>query len=272
MENPPSSRIAINKSSYFIFFFVLFVSLTVSSVPVFAKTQSHETRRFMNNKTFYSSQIPLLKPSSSLLELPNSTLHEPISMAFDASKAKKLAEIAKKNARFKSSRRKCMKWVRMALTKWITSEWIRNAPDLNTLPNDNKKNQKHVLAGRSGDDFKKWALDNPVSLCENLKLANASDYPDLVSREGAIYLYGKTSCGFSKRYGHAEILTNSAQGEACSDHCRIMSRPCVPDMVLIPVAHCDWIEHNKKEIHYTPLIHQKPILLSRYTESREPAR
>lgn len=193
--------------------------------------------------------------------------YEPISMAFDVIKAKKLAQIAKKNAKYKSSRRKCMRWVRMALAKLIGKPL-----DINALPSDplNSHKKKQTLPGRSAEDFKIWALNNPVSLCQNLKLANVSEYPDLFPQEGVIYLYGKGSCGFNRRYGHAEVLTNSAGGEACSDHCRKISQACKPDVILATVSHCDWIPRDeKKEIHIPMNIH-KPILMTKYIEARPP--
>lgn len=194
--------------------------------------------RLTNNKTFYSSEIPLLKPSQSLMNLQR-TFREPISMIFDSIKSKELAEIAKSNARYKKTHSQCFKWVRMALAKWLGDPGL----DLNSLPIDhvNQKRERQPLAGRSSEDFIKWAQNNPISLCQNLKLVNATEDSEIASYEGVIHLYKKSSCGFNRRYGHAEILTNRVKGEACSDHCRTISRPCSPDLILAPVTNCDLI-------------------------------
>jgi hypothetical protein len=246
--------------------------LCLFSCPfAYAKDQT-PVSRLTNNKTFYASEVPLLKPSQTLVTMRHAPMFEPISMAFDVIKAKNLAEIAQKNARFKSTRSRCMRWVRKALALWTGNPNL----DLNSLPNDTKK--RHTLPGRSGEAFKNWVLDNPVSLCQNLKLANVTEYPDLSAQKGVIYLYGKRSCGFSRLWGHAEILTDPEEGKVCSDHCRNITRPCKPDMILAPVAHCDWLHDNKRSSDYPVMLRdvpvrfrQKPILLSRYTESRPPA-
>jgi hypothetical protein len=272
LANPPSRRSQlIHKLVYLVFGSLVFGILSfflIGSPIVYGKDQ-HQVSRLTNNKTFYATEVPLLKPApSSLIAMRHVPTFEPISMAFDAIKAKKLAEIAKSNARYKSSRRKCMRWVRLALGKWMGKTL-----DLNSLPNDPKSHKKiQNLPGLSGENFKNWALNNPVSLCQNLKLANVTEYPDLVPQEGAVYLYGKGTCGFNRRYGHAEILTDSAKGIACSDHCRTISQPCKPDVILASVSHCDWIHREEKKDLSFPLNKNKPILMTKYIEARPPAK
>lgn len=267
MANPPSRRHVL---SHIATLFGILCFFVFASSFVYAKDQ--KTARFKNNKTFYAKEAPELKAPSTLIAMRHTPSYEPVSMAFDVIKAKKLAEIAKKDAPFKKTRRRCMRFVRKAIAKLMGNK----ALDLNSLPSDPipaKAKMNHALAGRSSVDFMKWALNNPVSLCKNLKLANVSEYPDHISHDGDILLY-KGKCGFNRRYGHAEILTNAKAGEACSDHCRKVSDSCKPDLVLATVAHCDWIHEKKtkeKEFDNTPHIKQKPMFLTKNVEVRPPA-
>ncbi len=273
MVNPPSRRSqAISKR--FSRALRLLVLGILCSLSLFEASHAYgrdqqQMSRLTNNKTFYSTEVPLLKPPQTLMAMRYFPIYEPASLIFDSVRANKLSEIAKK-APYKKTNRQCMKWVRIAISKLMGNPSL----DLNSLPSDPGSNlKKQVHAGRSSEGFIKWALNNPISLCKNLKLANVTEHPELASQEGVIHLYAKSSCGFSRRYGHAEVLTNSKLGIACSDHCRTISRPCNPDLVLAPVLHCESLANNDNKVKefISPAHKQKPMLMTRYIEPRPPA-
>ena len=263
----PPARSTLQTKVSFLIFGMLFLFLFESS-SLYGKDQQ-QMSRLTNNKTFYARDVPL-KPATTLIAMKHTPTYEPLSMLFDSVKASKLAEIAHDGAkRFKASRRKCMKSVRVALQKLMG-----RTLDLNSLPSDpvsmkSKNKGRQSLPGLSSENFIKWALNNPVSLCQNLKLANVTEYPDLASHEGVIHFYAKGSCGFSRRYGHVEVLTNKEKGEACSDHCRTISKPCNPDLALALVTDCDTIASSKKKDLTAP-VKTKPVLMSKHIE-RPPA-
>lgn len=266
LVNPPSRRTSQSKMLISALTFGIVFLYLFDSAFLYGKDQQ-QMSRLTNNKTFYASEVPL-KPATTLIAMRHTPAYEPLSMLFDSIKATKLATIAYENAhRFKASRRRCMRSVRVALQKLIGKPL-----DLNSLPSDpaatHKKRQS--LPGLSSENFIKWALNNPISLCQNLKLANVTEYPDLASHEGVIHFYAKGSCGFSRRYGHVEVLTNKNKGEACSDHCRTISKPCTPDLALAPVTDCDTIAYNRKKDVGAPMSKDKPILMTKYIE-RPPA-
>lgn len=283
MTTPPSGKPALNKTLRELVvakIIIAVVMLTAVSQVLQAKDK-HQTQRLTNNKTFYSSQVPLLQaPSSTLVALRHVPTFEPISVAFDLANANKLADIAKRNASFKTSHGRCMRWVRYALTKFYNSNDpnSKGSLNLNFLPTDHptshvtgtkesKRKKRSRLTGRSAEDFKNWALHNPVSLCKRFKFANVSDYPDVRPQNGFILVYSKNTCGFSPRYGHIEVLADAAKGIACSDHCRTITQPCKPEMILAPVAHCEWIAPEEKKVLVKAP--SNPVYISKYIERKE---
>ena len=274
MAKPPCRKFLLNKNlqtvvlgSSLLWFFLC---TPFGMHPLYGKDQ-HQISRLTNNKTFYATEIPFLNPAPTLITMRHVPTHEPISMAFDLVNAKKLAEIAKK-APYKNTHGRCLAWVRKGLSKLLGLH--KATPlDLNSLPNDpikpNSPKRNFSNKGFSAENFKNWVLNNPTSLCQNLKLANVTEYTELAPHEGVIYVYGKGRCGFHRRYGHIEVLTDAKKGEACSDHCRIITQPCSPDIVLAPVTNCEWIARDEKKEHrpmLKPLTDPKPMLMSKYIE------
>lgn len=289
MAKPPCRKFLLNKNLKDVvlkFSLVcLYLVLPLGLQDLYAK-DNPQIARLTNNNTFYATEIPFLNPAPALLAMRHVPTHEPISMVFDLAKATELAKIAKQAAPYKSSHGRCQRFVRMALEKLMAIKSGRL--DLNSLPNDpvkvslnsqtaSAKNKHKKLnfpnKGLSAENFKNWALHNPHSLCRNLKLANVNDYPELTSQEGAVLLYGKNRCGFHRRYGHAEILTNAKKGEACSDHCRIINQPCEPDAILVSVKHCGFLKDERKD--QQPMlssVQPKPLIISQYIERPSPSK
>ncbi len=285
MTTPPSGKPALYKTLAGLVVGRIMISaiMFIAGSQVLQAKDQRQTQRLTNNKTFYSSQMPLLlqPPSSTLVALRHVPTYEPISVAFDLANANKLAAIAKRNASFKSSRGKCMRWVRYALTKFYNNNDPKNnkgSLNLNFLPTDHPsshvtsvknsktRKKKNLLTGRSAEDFKNWALNNPVSLCKRFKFANVSDYPDIRPQNGFILLYSKNTCGFSPRYGHIEVLADATKGIACSDHCRTITQPCKPELILAPVAHCEWIAPEEKKALVS--VPPSPVFISKYIERK----
>ena len=177
---------------------------------------------------------------------------------------KSLAQKLVVKARSYSKRRRrgsghCMRGFRVALHRaWLTVGTVRNLSifiNLDNLPND-AGNRKRYRPGRSADNFARWAKDNPKSMCQVLGIQELSLPARLHLRPGMILVYNGGTCGFSKRYGHIEIVTDSTRREVCSDHCRIASTRCQPDMVLAPVEACAqplYKLHQQKVAINTPI-------------------
>ena len=148
----------------------------------------------------------------------------------------------------KRSKGYCFRWVRYAVNntakKYPSSR--ANLWALNHLPLDPTAGQKSRFSKRdmsiSAETFRQWAKSNPIALCETLGFADVKHLSQSSHPLGAIYLYKKGTCGFHKKYGHAEIISQRTPLIACSDHCRkIKPQSCKPDMVLVPVTSCHWV-------------------------------
>lgn len=161
----------------------------------------------------------------------------------------KLAKASKRYASYRKGKGFCLKGVRLALNN-VLIKYIEGLPpthDLNKLPAD-EKHRKTRTPGRSAHSFLAWAEQNPVSLCRKLKLAKVNHLPDMFYKRGNIHIYAKGSCGFNRKFGHIEIVTNPETKEVCSDHCRVTSESCQPDIILAPVKSCDWLIHYSRNI------------------------
>jgi hypothetical protein len=97
---------------------------------------------------------------------------------------------------------------------------------------------KIYTAGGSANEFLRWANENPIALCDALKLS-----PTQEMRKGFIAVYGKGRCGFSAEFGHIEVISEANVG--CSDHCRTMKSSCQPDLVLAPMKDCSGVHYDK---------------------------
>ncbi|MBI2602981.1 MAG: hypothetical protein HYW48_07990 [Deltaproteobacteria bacterium] len=167
--------------------------------------------------------------------------------AIDHQGGKTLASLTKKQIRRNRPQGKCLRWVRIALTKykWQREQDKRKSKrtfSFHSLPRDSHPFAKNILSpGRSAADFMGWALQNPASLCTELGLANITDLPYHTTFDGMVFVYGRGKCGFHRRWGHIEVVTNAEKKEVCSDHCRKLQPDCKPDIVLAPVTHCGWL-------------------------------
>ncbi|MBP6217266.1 MAG: hypothetical protein KA436_01620 [Oligoflexales bacterium] len=156
-------------------------------------------------------------------------------LSFDSAYAKRLAFESRRLARYPYSQGMCMRGVRFALGR------ARNN-DRSAFP----------FIARSADDFRRWVLKNPSPLCHKFKLADVTSMAKLPVQEGMIYIYGRGSCGFHKRYGHIEVFSDASSGMACSDHCRTVSvDECQPDLILAPVADCEWLGEKDLDRRFT---------------------
>ncbi|OGR79344.1 MAG: hypothetical protein A2X32_10445 [Elusimicrobia bacterium GWC2_64_44] len=90
-------------------------------------------------------------------------------------------------------------------------------------------------------EFADWAVANPEAMRRELKLVKLPTPADkLAVPVGAIIVYERGACGFSKRAGHIEVVTKADW--ACSDGCESLDQACFEDPsvsarihVLIPV-------------------------------------
>jgi hypothetical protein len=170
----------------------------------------------------------------------------------DQEGAQQLAKITKDSAPFRKSHGRCFHWVRRALQQWLVKyhhNRIEEQPNFNALECDPKQPQRSFRPIGSAEDFKNWARKNPYTMCTELGLADISkSQPNSTMNEGNILVFGKGSCRFSRRSGHIEVVTNASKKEVCSDFCRIVTRECQPDLILIPVKNCDWLKNNHSVI------------------------
>lgn len=192
-------------------------------------------------------------------EMQISLFYDPSFLIFDSIKAKEFSKIAKKPL-YKKSKKQCLKGVRLALSKLHGIKHL----NLSDLPKDagHPRKKRYKAPGRSADNFIKFALDNPISLCQKLKLANVTEFPDLAQQEGTIHLFEKKRCGFSI-HGHAEVRTGKKQ--ACSDHCRSLKTNCKATVVLAPVTNCHAVlaRKMKEDFPTNPKAMKKPIIRTR---------
>ena len=160
----------------------------------------------------------------------------------DYAQAKKIAEQARKMIRSKRSKKMCLRGVRRVLDG-MTAKGPAPTVNMYDLPFDNDPySSKEVPAkmhpSRSAYNFLEWAKQNPLSLCKTFGLAIIEKVEATPLVEGSILGYGRGSCGFSSKYGHIEIVTDTEQPKACSDHCREIDVSCKPTLVLMPVMTC----------------------------------
>jgi len=179
------------------------------------------------------------------------------SQYFDRERAENLSEAADRFAPFRFSHGVCMRWVRKILT-YVPKSNGEEAPiqDFNQLPYDyqhtmgrgSKAKKGSPLPGRSARDFMRWAEHNPVSLCTTLGLASVSEEVETPFQKGFVLAYEPGQCGFSRQWGHIEIVTDSegpSGPEAASDYRRVISAPaCKPSMVLVPVRSCEFLSES----------------------------
>ena len=96
--------------------------------------------------------------------------------------------------------------------------------NFNRMSIDQGRKKIHYLPGRSAEDFRKWAIDNPLSLCQHLKLKIIPKNSQVDLSEGFIFIYKKNRCGLHPRFGHIEIISKLSPLIACSDHCRYLNK------------------------------------------------
>lgn len=141
----------------------------------------------------------------------------------------------------KTGKGMCLKGVRLAIHRALLSAGIKHKSwifmNLNQLPKDEPLNPKNYSAGQSAENFRQWAKDNPITLCQELGLEQISQgiFP---LQKGMVLVYQKGTCGYHRKYGHIEIVTEPLSREVCSDFCRAQRIDCVPDLVLIPTKTC----------------------------------
>ena len=155
--------------------------------------------------------------------------------------AKKLAESSVNVSKRRTNGGHCLRWVRIAYNKarQKLDPGYKEYFNLNLVGYDKGRTRKNYFPALSADLFMKWAHDNPKTLCKKMHLADITNIKELHQEVGVIYIYKRARCGFHKKYGHIEILTQNKPAIACSDHCRRLSS-CKPDMVLAPVKSCNW--------------------------------
>lgn len=149
-----------------------------------------------------------------------------LSELWDRDLAEQLARESFYYAFSKKARGKCLRGVRIALTRSLQKTGV--------VP----FNQRLFL-GQSAHQFKTWAINNPAELCRKYKLVPIIGNEEQPMYPGLIYVYGRGRCGFSKRYGHVETVVSTEPGMVCSDGCRnISTNACRPDLILAPSRIC----------------------------------
>ena len=180
----------------------------------------------------------------------NLTNMETLEQSIDYGFAQKLALASKDFASYRKGRGLCLMGVRIALNTVLKDymEGMLPTRNLHLLPHDLEMTQvsrKRTVGspGRSADTFKRWATKNPVAMCVTLGLGELTKRidknPPLI--RGSILVYGRGRCGFHRKFGHIEIVVDEETKEVCSDHCRVLTPYCRPDLILIPVRSCDWL-------------------------------
>jgi hypothetical protein len=95
-----------------------------------------------------------------------------------------------------------------------------------------------VASGRYGGNayqFATWAKNNPNELAA-AGLARVPNADLDALPKGAIVVWPRGDCGYSKRSGHIEIVIDEHSSRACSDFCGNLHKNCrVPPDVFIPV-------------------------------------
>ena len=154
----------------------------------------------------------------------------------DREYSKALAKKANHRGRRLNSKGNCLRAVRFNLWNVLTklknkSEFL----DLNQVSCDEGNHPYKYRAGKSAEHFRRWATENPISLYQELSLADISHIPGLEIEEGFIFVYKNGQYGFHKNYGHIEVVTKTAPLTVCSDHCRVIRKYRKPDLVLAPI-------------------------------------
>lgn len=84
----------------------------------------------------------------------------------------------------------------------------------------------------SAYEFTRWADENPAQLAAAglTKIDIGNDAPP----KGAILVWGRGVCGYSKKHGHIEIVENDDGSRACSDFCGRVRHGCGKPTVFVP--------------------------------------
>lgn len=190
------------------------------------------------------------------LETPSSkpiyynNLLSALSSSIDYEQSKILSSQARRVGKRRNKKGHCLRYFRVAFTNFKRAFFKKKldlisfhglSKDPSTKSIKRKKRLREKSPGKSAEDFRKWALKNPISMCQELGLADVTDLKDAYPEPGFVHIYNKGKCGFHKRYGHIEVLTNFEKKVACSDHCRTVNTECQPDVILAPVSSCDWL-------------------------------
>lgn len=140
---------------------------------------------------------------------------------YDSAAADKLARTgASRDGR--RSQKKCFSFVKQHLTN-----------SGHDLPADIAPGGRY---GGSAYMFTTWARRNPEAL-RKLGFKEVTVSRGEAPPKGAIIVWGRGECGYSKSHGHIEVVSNDAGTRACSDFCGNLktARKCgIPD-VFVPI-------------------------------------
>lgn len=184
-----------------------------------------------------------------------------------------LSLIAKKVGVRRNGHGLCLRYFRVTMTNLKRAVYRNKRIELlnfHDLPSDRKKRRRRYSPGRSAEDFRQWALGNPISMCHELGLANVTGLVEANSEKGFVHVFSKGKCGFHRVYGHIEVLTDARKQVACSDHCRIVHSRCKPSLVLAPVSSCNWLVLNADSSSDIALVQSTPSSTSASPRSLVP--
>ena len=83
--------------------------------------------------------------------------------------------------------------------------------------------------------FGVWAKKNPAGL-KKMGLVSAPNLSLSSLPKGAILVWARGQCGFSKQYGHIEVVVDDNSTKACSDFCWSFKKTCGKPDIYIPAA------------------------------------
>lgn len=83
--------------------------------------------------------------------------------------------------------------------------------------------------------FAVWAKKNPSGL-KKMGLVPRNDLSLDALPKGAIMVWKQGQCGFSKQYGHIEVVVDDNSTKACSDFCWSFKKNCGKPDIYIPAA------------------------------------
>ena len=150
-----------------------------------------------------------------------------------------LAETARIRGKRLNSRGYCLRAVKFSLWDTLNDFDRRETEsllDLNKMPCDDSYSGRCLFdAGLSAEKFRNWAKNNPVSLFNELGLADVTAVPNLKIQKGFIFVYAKGQYGFHERHGHIEVVTQLSPLITCSDHCQKRKKRRTPDLILAPI-------------------------------------